>query len=158
MLIIDAQEQPITQISEDTELLIEDLFHECQYFPEDTDETMTFTAGGTPNVFGAWAEIVDNNGVTFSSKFVAMNGHIDSILVENTSAKDEVYVFEIAYGVSTKVIIDRGRIKSASVLVGTTQNSGKKSVLITEGQTIFYRMKCETGGATWTGSFRYHAH
>ena len=45
-------------------ILYEELFHENHIFPEGSNETVTLTAGGTINTYGAWAEIADNNSVT----------------------------------------------------------------------------------------------
>ncbi|MBA7602859.1 hypothetical protein ES703_09955 [subsurface metagenome] len=83
----------------DIALLIREIQHESCIFPEDTDETVTFTAGGVANTFGTWVEVaVDVTGVTFSSKLADKNAHISAILIEDMSVKDKHYLLEIAYG------------------------------------------------------------
>ncbi|MBW2363560.1 MAG: hypothetical protein JRF25_00515 [Deltaproteobacteria bacterium] len=145
------------KINDQVEELYDDTFHLSQYFPEDSDETVTFTAGGTNNTFGAWAEIVDNNPVTFSSKMATCNGHVSTVLVENASIKDEVYIFEISYGASNTIVL-RGRVLSATILLSTVQQDRRRALKILAGETIYYRMKCETAGATLRVSLRYHCH
>ena len=156
-LTIDSEEYPITQVYRDTDELVLEASHLSQYFPEDSDETVTFTAGGVANTFGAWAEIVDNHSATFSSKFAADAGHVSSILVEDASVTDKVYVFEISYG-AAKTIIIRGRVLSAGVLLDTVQQGRRRSLTIPAGETVYYRMKCETAGATARVALRYHLH
>lgn len=97
-------------------MLYEESFHISILFPEDSNETVTLTAGNVVNTFSAWAEIVDNNAVTLSSKFVS-SGHISSIIVEGASVKDKRYVLEIAYG-ADKIVVARARGISETVLVG----------------------------------------
>jgi len=129
--------------------------HISDYFPEDSDETVTFTAGGVANTFGAWAEIVDNNAVTFSSKLTTCDGHISAFLIENTSVKDKIYIFEIAYG-AAKTVVVRGRVLSATVLLSTVQQGRRRALSVLAGETVYYRMKCETAGATGQVAIRYH--
>ena len=103
-----------------------ELFHVCQYFPEDSNETVTFTAGGTVNTFGSWVEIVDNNAVTFSSKLSSNGGHVSGVLIEDTSVRDNIYIFEIAYG-SSHVVVVHNRFLSATNLIDTVQQGRRRS-------------------------------
>jgi len=128
--------------------------HLSQYFPEDTDETITFVAGGTANTFGTWAEIVDNNAVTFSSKLAACTGHISGILIEDADTTDKRYLFEIAYG-TPKVVVCRGRILSGTTLQSTLQQGRRRSLDIPAGETVYYRLKCETLSAELE-SWKWH--
>lgn len=145
------------KINDQIEELYEDAFHLSEYFPEDSNETVTFTAGGVANTFGAWAEIVDNNAVTFSSKMANCHGHISGVLVEDASVNDKVYIFEIAYG-TAKMVVVKGRALSATVLLSTVQQGRRRSLKLLQGETVYYRMKCETAGATGRVALRYHCH
>jgi len=145
------------KINDQIEELYEDSFHLSQYFPEDSNETITLAAGGTNNTFGAWAEIVDNNAVTFSSKLVACSAHISNVIIENASVKDKIYILEISYG-TAKTIVLRDRVLSATTLLSTVQQGRRKSLGILGGETVYYRLKCETAGATLRVSLRYHCH
>jgi|GEM_PF-6408084 len=135
--------------------LYEEFFHDTVLFPEDSDETMTFAAGNVANNFGAWAEIKDNLNVTFSSKLAAAGGHISFFNLEVVSAADKVYVFEIAYG-GAKVTVAFGRTIVAALNVGFSQVAQIRSTIIPAGETVYYRMKCETADATLEAHMRYH--
>lgn len=133
-----------------------DLAHESFLFPEDSNETVTFTAGGTPNVFGAWAEIVDNNGVTFSSKFASNISHLSSLDIEDASVSDKIYVCEISYGDSKTVVSHHRWVIGTGKL--TERKARFRPLQIPAGETVYYRMMCETGGATSLVHFKYHFH
>jgi len=137
-------------------MLYEEAFHENFIFPEDSNETVTFTAGGTVNTFGAWAEIVDNNAVSLSSKLIS-GGHISSIISESADTKDKVYMLEISYG-DAKKVITRSRMVSATNQINHTEQDKMRNLEIPAGETIYYRVKCETASATATVHFRYHIH
>ena len=132
-------------------------FHVTHLFPEDTDETITFAAGGANNTFGAWAEIVDNNPVTLSSKFATDDGHISSVKLIDADTNDKVYIIEIAYG-AAKTMITPYDFLSGTVLLPAVQQVRVRAESIPAGEVVYYRMKCETGGATCRVSFRYHYH
>ena len=140
------------------ELLLE-IQHESDIFPEDTDESVTFTAGGTVNTFGSWVEIaVDGNGATFSSKVATETGHISGILIEDLSVKDKRYLLEIAYG-DDKTNVLRHRFLSGEVKkLEAIQFVRIRADAIPAGEKVYYRMKCETAGATCEISLRYHTH
>lgn len=133
-----------------------DTAHESFLFPEDSNETVTFTAGGTPNTFGAWTEIVDNNAVTFSSKLASNDGHLSTLDIEDASVSGKVYVCEISYG-DSKTVVSRHRW-----VIGTGKQTERKGrfrpLKIPAGETVYYRCKCETGGATSVLHFKYHFH
>lgn len=139
--------------------LILEIQHESAIFPEDTDEVVTFTAGGTVNTFGTWAEIaVDGNGTTFSSKLAEVIGHISAILIEDLDTVDKRYLLEIAYG-ADKTNMLRHRFLSGDAKKLAAVNYMKiRAEEIPAGETVYYRMKCETAGATCEISLRYHTH
>jgi len=137
-------------------ILYEELFHENHIFPEGSNETVTLTAGGTINTYGAWAEIADNNSVTLSTK-MASGGHISSVVAESASVKDKIYMLEISYGAAKKVVA-RARMLSATNQIAHTAQAHMRNLSIPAGETIYYRVKCETASATATVHFRYHVH
>ena len=143
----------ITDILDELEL---EAIHASYVFPEDTNETVTFTAGGTNNTFGAWAEIVDNNAVTFSSKLASNEGHISTLAIESANTNDKIYLIEIAYG-AAKTIVVRHRFKTG-VGVEKFQLCRMRTLKIPSGETVYYRMKCETASATCVVDFKYHFH
>lgn len=147
---------PSTSLGTWIQDLHEEAFHLNHLFPEDSDETVIFTAGVGNNDFGAWVEIVDNNAVILSSKF-SSTGHISSLVAEDASIRDKVYIWEIAYG-DDKTIVVRGRMLSATNQIGHTSQERMRNLEIPSGETVFYRMKCETGGGTMTLHLRYHIH
>ena len=139
--------------------LIEESEHDSSIYPSDTDEVVTFTAGGVANTFGAWAEIdVDGDGDTFSSKVATVGQHISGILIEDLSDKDKHYLLEIAYG-DDKTIVLRHRFVSGEVKkLAAIQYMRIRAAQIPAGETVYYRMKCETASATCEISLRYHSH
>jgi len=137
-------------------ILYEEAFHDNLIFPEDSNETITLAAGGTVNTFGAWAEIVDNNSVSLSSK-MTLGGHISSVIAESADTKDKVYMLEISYGAAKKVIA-RARMVSATNQIDHTAQDKMRNLEIPAGETVYYRVKCETASATATVHFRYHVH
>lgn len=145
------------KIEEILNFLNEDAAHESLLFPEDSNETMTLTAHASADTFSAWTEIVDNNAVTFSSKLALKSGYISSTMAESASATDKVYIYEISYG-AAKTVIGRGRLMSGSVRISNTQQARFRGLEIPAGETVYYRIKCETGGADITASIRYHTH
>ncbi len=120
---------------------------------------VTFTAGGTNNTFGVWAEIdVDGDGDTFTSKVTSVAQHISGILVEDLDTKDKRYWLEIAYG-DDKTLVLRHRFLSGEVKkLEAVQFMRIRAEPIPAGETVYYRMKCETAGATCELSLRYHLH
>ncbi|TKJ25409.1 MAG: hypothetical protein CEE41_04455 [Hadesarchaea archaeon B3_Hades] len=139
--------------------LIEEIWGYCVHvssiFPEDTDELITVTAGGTNNVFGAWAELVDGTPVALSSKFATDPGYIVSVIIEDCSVTDKRYFLEVAYGAAHKVV---GRSRFMKVLnkLNVGHQMRIRSIKIPAGETIYYRLKCETASATAEVQIRYY--
>jgi len=131
--------------------------HMTAIFPENTDETVTFTAGNVNNTFGDWAEIVDNNAVTLSSKGVSKDLHISSVCVEDASARDKRYLLEIAYG-DSKTVIARMRYIGGNLKIGTVGQTRSRPLALVAGETIYYRMKCEVADEILEVHIRYHLH
>ncbi len=130
--------------------------HTSHLFPEDSNETVTFTAGAPDNTFGAWVEIVDNNAVTFSSKAVNHGIHISSVQIESADTKDKIYILEIAYGAAKTNVVTHRFATGDLVKLDAIQQIRLRPDIIPAGETIYYRMKCETAGATCTLLIRYH--
>lgn len=139
--------------------MIEESEHDSSIYPADTDDLVTFTAGGTANVFGAWAEIdTVAGGDTFSSKVASVAQHVSGILVEDLDTADKRYTMEIAYG-DDKTIVFRHRFLSGEVKkLSAIQFMRIRAEEIPAGETVYYRLKCETALATCEISLRYHTH
>lgn len=135
--------------------------YESFLFPETSGEFITFTAGGAIDTFGNWAEIVDNNAVTLSSRFTEQ-GAFSGVLIEDLSVKDKRYVLEVGYGDGTVAgtdVVMRHRFLSGNVkLLDAIQQVVIHSIIVPVGATIYYRMMCEQANATCEISFRYHVH
>ena len=134
--------------------------HQSDLFPENSGDSCTLTAGATPNVFGAWSEIVDSpSGNNLTDVFAAMEGHLVGLLIEDLDTDDKRYLFEIGYGETTKTVIMRHRfVSGVTKKLQALQYIRVRSVLIPAGEKVYYRMMCETGSATCEVSFRYHEH
>lgn len=138
------------------EAIGEEHHHLTKIFPEGTDETLTFTAGGVANAFGDWAEIVDNVPNTFSSKITSPT-HITAFMIEDASVKDMTYYFDVAYG-DAKTLASPYRFVSGETKLPAIQQMRVRSRDIPVGETVYYRMKCESAGATCTLHLRYYHH
>jgi hypothetical protein len=141
-----------------TENISLELTHLSYIFPEDSNETATFTAGNVANTFGAWAEIVDNNAVSLSSKFTVQEGHLSAILIESADTKDKVYILEITSGSAKTPVAVHRFVAGDLVKLPTIQQIRVRPAPIPINETVYYRMKCETANAVCTLSFRYHYH
>lgn len=131
--------------------------HTTGIFPDDTSLTCTLTALDTANTFSAWAEVEDNTSGTtlkLSAAFASYEGHITSMVVESLSEINTIYLVELAYG-DSKVPVLHLRFMENDKEVPVQQNR-VLSDDIPAGETIYYRMMCETAGATCTVSIRYH--
>ncbi len=141
--------------------MIEDMHvefeHETHLFPEDTDETVTFTAGGTNNIFGAWVEIVDNNAVKLSSKFAAEDMHISDITITSAAAINKRWLLEMSWG-AAKTPVARMAFGSGTANVPPEQSQHIVSEKIPLGELIYYRMKCAQASAQATVSLQYYHH
>ncbi|GAJ00649.1 unnamed protein product, partial [marine sediment metagenome] len=131
--------------------------HITQIFPEDTNETITFTAGGTDNTWSSWAEIDDNNGVKFSDKLTSPT-HLTAFLIEACNVKDKAYLLEVAYG-DAKTLVARYRfIAGETTKLPPIQQVRIRSEHIPAGEKVYYRMKCEAAGKTCQLHIRYYQH
>jgi len=137
--------------------LINEAFHETHIWPEDTDDNVTLTAGGTDNTFGAWAELdLDDDGDTLSSKFATAAGHISAVVILDLNTEDVEYILEIAYGddktnIARQIFMSGDTKKLSGVFYQRIRPPG-----IPAGEKVYYRMKCETALATCLLSTRYH--
>ena len=138
--------------------ILRELIHLSYIFPEDSDETVTFTAGGTNNTFGDWAEIVDSGANTLSSKFANRASHLSAILIESADTRDKVYIMEIARSDAKTPVATHRFISGETVKLPPIQQIRIRPETVPKGETIYYRMKCETASATCTVSCRYHYH
>lgn len=120
---------------------------------------VTFTAGGTVNTFGSWAEIdVDGDGDTFSSKVASAGQHISGILIEDLDTRDKRYVLEIAYGDDKSQVLRHRFVSGEVKKLEAITFMRIRAEAIPAGETVYYRMKCETALATCEVSLRYHDH
>ena len=129
------------------------VIHDTHIFPEDTADALTFTAGAIANEWSAWALIVDAPaGNIFHGEFTTVHGHISGITIEVVSNNGQMYYIELAFGAA------RTRIASTRFLGANVPKQTEKirSVIIPAGEIIYYRMKCETGGATAEGHIRHY--
>jgi len=145
-----------TRETDSLEAVGEESHHLTKIFPEGTDETLTFTAGGVANAFGAWAEIVDNVPNTFSSKITSPT-HITAFMIEDASVKDKTYFLEVAYG-DAKTHVAPYRVVSGETKLPAIPQMRVRSMDIPVGETVYYRMKCESAGETCTLHLRYYHH
>ena len=129
--------------------------HVSDIFPDDTNKLVTLTAGGVANTFGAWAAIVDGTPTEFSTVFAADDGHIASIIVEECSLTDVRYMLEVSYG-AAKVIVARTRFMKVLNKLNVGHQMRIRSIHIPAGETVYYRLKCETANATAEVHFRYY--
>ena len=129
--------------------------HVSDIFPDDTNKTVTVTAGAVANTFGAWAPVVDNIPVEFSTVFAAQDGHICAISIEDASIKDERYLLEIAYG-DARIVVARSRFLKVNIMVDVNHKTMIRSIHIPAGETVYYRLKGETALATAEIHFRYY--
>lgn len=140
------------------EFLGETQTHITALFPASSANYVTFTAGGVANTHGAWAEIVDDAANKLSDAFAISHGHITGLLLEDLSIKDKRFLFELAYGDDKTIILRHrflmGDVKKLAAIIFMRI----RSVIIPAGELLYYRMMCETAGATCEISFRYHTH
>ena len=129
------------------------VIHDTHIFPEDTPDALVFTAGAIANEWSAWALIVDAPaGNIFHGEFTTVHGHISGITIETVSNNGQIYILEISYGASN-IQVAATRFYGGAV---PKQSERIRSVIIPAGEIIYYRMKCETGGATAEGHIRHY--
>ncbi len=109
------------------------------------------------NVTG-WQEILDSAGNKLSDFFTAI-GHIEAIDIDQIDTQDVYYVLEIGCGMGGGGETEpeaRTRVR----FISNTQNVNLQAPKHYEvagkhfcaTDVVYYRMKCETGGATMIGS------
>jgi len=134
--------------------------HLSYIFPEDSDETILLTAGGTDNAFGDWAEIKDDQNVTLSSQATENDLYISSLTVEEADTQDVIYSVEVGYGDGTvggTTVVGSHRFAAPlTKFVDIVQQIRVRPLKIPAGETIYYRMKCETASKKCNVSIRYH--
>jgi len=116
---------------------------------------VTLTAGAVANTWSAWAPVVDNLAVELSTVFAAAPGHICAISIEDASVKDERYMLEVAYG-AARVVMARSRFMKVNIKVDVNHKVMIRSIHVPAGETVYYRLKCETALATAEVHFRYY--
>lgn len=130
--------------------------HDSWVFPENSNETYIMSAGAVSNVFGAWAEMVNNVSAKLSDKCRSgYHLHISGVVLEDASVKDKIYIYEIAYG-DGKTVVSRGRFMSGNTKAGAVNPVKVRAEHIPFGELIYARLKCETANATLQGHIRYH--
>lgn len=135
----------------------EEEHHIAYIFPSKTDLDCILTCGAVANNWSAWAELQDSGATTFSSKITA-GIDVSAIIVEEVSATDKVYMFELAYG-TPKVVITRVRfISGAQQKLPAIQAMRIRTAKVAAGRTVYYRAMGETGGATFNIHIRYFYH
>lgn len=150
----------LTQLQADMDELLLEMQHDSLIFPDATERKVEFTAGSPANTFGTWVEIVDDTPVTpitFSSKF-SQRGHMSGILIEDLSDKDKRYLLEVAYGDAKTIILRHRFLSGEAKKLPAIQFIRIRAEHLPAEETVYYRMKCETAGATCEVSFRYHYH
>lgn len=147
----------IRRLLEDTEELILEQAHVTQIFPATTDLTCTLTAHANPDTWSAWAEVQDS-GATKLSTLTTADLHVSALMIEWCSVTDKLYMIKLAYG-DSKIIIAPLRFNSGALnFLPPIQMIRIRASNIPLGEKIYYRMMCETGGATCKVSLRYHYH
>lgn len=150
----------VATLQTNVDSLILEIQHDSELFPENTDRKVELTAGTPANTWSAWAEIQDDDTppVTFSSKIICIV-HLSGLLIEDLSNKDKRYELQIAYG-DAKVHITTHRFLTGEVVkkLAAIQFIRVRAAHIPTGEKVYYRMRCETAGATCEISLRYHCH
>lgn len=142
----------------DVSTLLIALAHVTYIFPESTDKTITFTAGGSNHEWSDWVRIrEDGNGTYFDSKFI-QNTHVSSGMIEECNQVDKIYMIELAYGASKTIITPPRFTSGDKQYLPPLEQMRFRAAYILAGQQLFYRMMCATGGGTCKVSFRYHFH
>ncbi|GAH74142.1 unnamed protein product, partial [marine sediment metagenome] len=85
----------------------------------------------------------------------AAPGHICAILIEDASIKDARYRLEVAYG-AAYVVVARTRFMKVNIKLDVNHKAMIRSIHIPAGETVYYRLKCETALGTAEVHFRYY--
>jgi len=135
--------------------LIDENNHLTYVFPSVSNLTCTLAASATPNVTSAWAEIADSGATTLSSKFATYEGHITGIDIFSCDVADKMYICDIAYGSAKTVITSFSFISNATGKKVVPKLIRVRALHIPAGETVYYRMMCETASKVLTVDFRY---
>ena len=127
--------------------------HDNNVYPITSARVCTLAAHASANTFSDWTEITDGTQ-TLSSKFATKSGYISSMVIEAMATKDKRAIVELSYGVA-KVVIGRIRFMSAGTQLNTRMDTRFRGLLVPAGETVYYRMMCETGAATAEVMFRW---
>lgn len=147
----------LSHILADTDELILEQAHVTRIFPPATDLTCTFTAHANADTWSEWTEIQDSGANTLSSLVTSIL-HLSNVLVEWASVVDELYMIEVSYG-NARMPVARLRFTSGDKnFLPPLQQMRIRALGIPQGEAIYYRMMCGTGGGTCRVSFRYHYH
>ena len=144
---------PIYISNSDIDTLANDAHHETLIFPTAVTQTITFTAGATGE-FSAWTEIEDSDANVLTDCFTS-DGYIASLIIEDVSDADKIYLIEFGYG-ATPTVVGRSRLQSGTTRKNTTDQPSMRMLKITSGATVYYRLASEVGAATLTGHIRYY--
>jgi len=149
----------INPILADTEELISEQAHVTHIFPATTNLTCTLTAHANANTWDSWAEPQDSAALKFSDcNLTIWDLHLTAIMIEWSSVIDKLYMIEMAYS-DPKINFARVRLTSGDKnFLPPIQYMRIRAADIPYNEKIYYRMMCETGGATCRVSFRYHYH
>jgi len=129
--------------------------HASMIFPEATDESVTFTSHVAADTWSAWAEIVDNNAVTFSSK-ITSDTHICAIGIESTETTDLLWMIEIAYGAAYTPVARVRYVSQKTGRLDIVPSFRLRSEHIPTGETVYYRLMCSVGNNDTTIHLRYY--
>ena len=158
--IIEELQADIEELQTEVDSLILEIQHDSELFPENTDRKVELTAGTPANTWSAWTEIEDDDTppVTFSSKIICIV-HLSGLLIEDLSNKDKRYELQIAYGdAKTQITSHRFLVGDVVKKLAAIQFIRVRAEHIPLGEKVYYRMRCETAGATCEISLRYHCH
>lgn len=140
-----------------TEEVDREFHHNSQIFPQYSGETWILTAGNANDTFGDWAGVVDSEPVYLANRCAdGYNLHITAVALEDASNKDKIYNVELAYGEDTKTIITRARFMTGNVKEGAANVTKVRAEYVPYGESIFYRLQCETANATCQLHIRFH--
>ena len=152
--VVDNNQVTINGLTDEVD---REFHHNSRIFPQYSGETWVMTAGLTNNIFSDWIGVVDSEPVYLADKCTTgYHLHITAIALEDASDKDKIYNLELAYGESIKTIITRARFMSGNTKAGATSPVKIRAEHIPCGEPIFYRLQCETGGATLQCHIRFH--
>lgn len=129
--------------------------HEDYVFPTDTNLTCTFSTHANANTWSAWTRIVDSGATNLDASFTS-EAHICELDVETVSRINQIWMCEIAYG-AAKNIVARFRLRCPNLnrTRGIIAIHGEH---IPSGEILYYRLKNDAGGDSWTCNIRWHFH